>query len=101
VAEPFGLGKATRYEVGGLADAAAVRPSPSVPCSASTTARHEVTTSVGEIGYDILLVAIGAVPTESVPGALTFRGPADTRRWLRCCTTCVPGAIRRVAFRRP
>ena len=43
------------------------------------TARRERDTSVGDASRTTsLLVAIGAVPTTAVDGALTFRGPADT-----------------------
>ena len=101
VAEPFGLGKATRYEVGGLAAAVGGATFTLGTLLGVDPARHEVTTSVGEIGYDILLVAIGAVPTESVPGALTFRGPADDEKLVHVLRDLRAGAIRRVAFAVP
>ena len=33
---------------------------------------------MGDVHYDALLVAVGAVPTVAIEGALTFRGPADS-----------------------
>jgi sulfide:quinone oxidoreductase len=56
---------------------------------------------VGEIGYDILLVAVGAVPTPAVPGALTFRGPADSERIGDVLRDLRAGAIRRIVFAVP
>lgn len=35
------------------------------------------TSTNAEIEYDVLLVACGALPVPAVPGAATFRGPAD------------------------
>ena len=53
--------------------------------------RREAQTTVGTMPYDALLVAVGAEPTEAIPGALTFRGPADTDQH--------PGAPRRAGCR--
>jgi sulfide:quinone oxidoreductase len=40
--------------------------------------RHIAHTSRNtQIEYDVLLVAAGALPVPAIPGALTFRGPAD------------------------
>jgi sulfide:quinone oxidoreductase len=101
VAEPFGLGKATRYEVGALAASVGRSTFTLGALLGVDAARHEVATSVGEIGYDILLVAIGAIPTEAVPGALTFRGPADDEKVGRVLHDVRAGVIRRVAFAVP
>jgi sulfide:quinone oxidoreductase len=101
VAEPFGLGKAARHEVGALAAAAGGATFTLGTLLGVDAAAHEVTTSVGEIGYDILLVAIGAVPTEAVPGALTFRGPADDEKLGHVLRDLRAGAIRRIAFAVP
>ena len=60
--------------------------------------RREAHTSVGDLPYDVLLVACGAVPAVAVPGALTFRGPADTDRMRRLLEEISAGAVRRIAF---
>ncbi len=101
VAEPFGLGKATRYEVGALVAAAGGGTFTLGRLLGVDTARHEARTSVGEIGYDVLLVAVGAVPTGAVPGALTFRGPADSERIGDVLRDLRAGAIRRIVFAVP
>jgi sulfide:quinone oxidoreductase len=43
-------------------------------------------------------VACGAGPTPAVPGALTFRGPADTERIRHLLEEIVAGQVGRVAF---
>lgn len=80
VAEPFGVPKATRHEVGALVAAAGCGTFTLGALRGIDAGRHEATTSVGGIGYDIALVAVGAVPSIVVPGALTFRGPADDEK---------------------
>ena len=40
-----------------------------------------------ELDYDVLIVAVGAVPSPAVPGAITFAGPAAGRRGRRACST--------------
>ena len=41
--------------------------------------RHVVVTDTGEVPYDALLLALGAVSIPAVEGALTFRGPEEAR----------------------
>ena len=55
-------------------------------------------TSVGEIPYELLLVAVGAVPAPAGPGALTFRGPADTDKIRTLLGDTAAGEVRRIAF---
>jgi sulfide:quinone oxidoreductase len=100
VAEPFELGETNRYELGALAAAAGATFTLGT-LQGVDAARHEAKTSVGAIPYDILLVAIGAVPTPAVPGALTFRGPADTDKIRRLLDEIAVGNVRRIAFAVP
>jgi len=100
VAEPFELGETHRYELAALAAAAGAT------CTLGTlegvdAVRHKAKTSVGEIPYDVLVVAVGGVPTPAVPGALTFRGPADTERIRTLLAEITVGDVGRVAFAVP
>lgn len=97
VAEPFELGETQRYELGPLATAAGATFTLGT-LQGVDAARHEAKTSVGAIHYDILLVATGALPAAAVPGALTFRGPADTDRVRTLLEEIAAGEVRRVAF---
>jgi sulfide:quinone oxidoreductase len=101
VAEPFVPVKAGRHEVGALVAAAGGGTFTLGTLQGIDAARHEATTSVGEIGYDIALIAVGAVPTQVVPGALTFRGPADDEKIRGLLRALSSGATRRVVFAVP
>ncbi|HEX5800927.1 MAG TPA: CBS domain-containing protein [Gaiellaceae bacterium] len=97
VAEPFGLGDTQRFELGALAAGAGATFTLGA-LEGVDAAGHVAKTSVGEIEYDVLLVAVGAVPTVAVPGALLFRGPADADKFRGVLEAVAAGAARRVAF---
>ncbi|HEX4929881.1 MAG TPA: CBS domain-containing protein [Gaiellaceae bacterium] len=100
VAEPFELGETRHYELAALATAAGATFTLGALEGVDAIGR-KAKTSVGEIPYDFLLVAVGAVPTPAVPGALTFRGPADTERIRTLLGEIAAGDVRRVAFAVP
>ena len=77
VAEPFGLGKVRRWELGDLARTAGADFSVGVLSAVDTDRREVRFTSGAVIEYDALLIASGARAQQAVEGALTFRGPAD------------------------
>jgi sulfide:quinone oxidoreductase len=56
------------------------------------------TTAGTELPYDALLIAIGAQPLEGVPGALTFRGSADTPALREILEDAQAGSVRRLVF---
>ena len=51
-----------------------------------------------QVTYDTLLVACGALPFPSIPGALTFRGPADIEVIEHVLDEVEDGDVRSVAF---
>jgi len=77
VAEPFGLGEVHRWELGDLARHAGADFSAGVLASVNSNLREAHFASGAVVGYDALLVALGARAQRAVNGALTFRGPAD------------------------
>jgi len=98
VAAPFALGETTRFELDHLA-----RELGASFTLAGLTGidewRHVAHTSTNkQIPYDVLLVACGAVPFPAVPGALTFRGPADIEPIQILLEEIVRGDIHSVAF---
>lgn len=101
VAEPFGLGEVRHFELPGLAGAAGATFT--LATLASVDAREHVvhTSAAAALPYDALLIACGAVPKPAVPGALTFRGPADTERVRELLAEIEAGEVRRVAFAVP
>ncbi len=97
VAEPFELGEAHRYELGELAELAGATFTLGA-LEGVDADRHVAQTSVGDIAYDVLIVAVGAIPTPAVGGALTFRGPADSERLRGLLDEIERGEVKRPAF---
>ena len=61
--------------------------------------RHVAHTSRNtEREYDLLLIACGALPLPAIPGALTFRGPADVELIRDLLRNLAGGAVESVAF---
>ncbi|HET7856482.1 MAG TPA: FAD/NAD(P)-binding oxidoreductase [Gaiellaceae bacterium] len=76
VAEPFRAGDVRRFPLRSLVvDAGATLTQGAV--EGVDPERHVLRTDRGELQYAVLLLALGARPVESVPGAITFAGPAD------------------------
>ena len=101
VAEPFGLGEARRYDV--VRIAADHRAAVHIAGIKSVdTARHRVVTWDGrELPFDVLLVAVGARPTTSIPGSVTMQGPGYTGRFRTVLRELDERQVRHVAFAVP
>lgn len=100
VAEAFALGEASHFELAELASAAGATFTLGTLLGVDADG-HEAQTSVGAVPYDVLLVACGAVPSAAVPGALTFRGPADSDKIRELLAEIAAGAVKRIAFAVP
>jgi sulfide:quinone oxidoreductase len=98
VAEPFGLGEVRHFDLAQLAAAAGATFSPGALTRVEAESRQARTSPGGLLAYDALLVACGTVPTPAVPGALTFRGPADAERMRRLLEELAGGQVARLAF---
>src|SRR5215207_597632 len=97
VAEPFGLGEAQHFDLARLAEDAGATFTPGALVSVDAVRRQARTTS-DTIEYGALLIASGAQPRPAVPGAVTFRGPADTQRIEQLLADVDRGEIQRLAF---
>jgi sulfide:quinone oxidoreductase len=97
VAEPFGLGEAQHFDLGELAAAAGAAFTPGALVGVDA-ARKRARTTGETIEYDALVIAAGAEPRPAVPGALTFRGPADTQRVEELLDKVDRGEVQRLAF---
>jgi sulfide:quinone oxidoreductase len=98
VAEPFGLGEVRHFDLSTLAAAAGATHRPGTLDGVDASAHRARVSNGDELEYDVLLIACGATPVEAVPGALTFRGPADTDKFSRVLAELRAGRIRRLAF---
>jgi sulfide:quinone oxidoreductase len=98
VAEPFGLASAQRFSLARFARDRGIRLELGRMSSVDTAARRVYTAGGGALGYDELLLALGARTEEAVPGAVTFRGPEDSARLRAALEQLHAGESLRVAF---
>jgi sulfide:quinone oxidoreductase len=98
VAEPFGTAEMLRLDVDQVvADAGARRLEDCL--SAVDAAERTVETASGNaLAYDALILAVGAQPRESVPGALTFSGTAERRQFGEMIRRLGRRGAKRLAF---
>jgi len=98
VAEPFGLGQATRFDLVRIArDHGAAMHLAGI--QAVRAKEHQLLTWDGRtLEYELLLVAVGAQPTVALPGSVTVRGPGYTGRFRTVLHELEQHRIRRVAF---
>ncbi len=97
VAEPFGHGESQRYSLRAIAadmglsfiQAAVRRVDPGA---------HRLNADGEQLGYDALLLALGAAAEEAIPGALTFGGERDVPAIRAALARLHAGAPLRVAF---
>ncbi len=75
VAEPFGVEATMRFPLDALAERAGARLRGDALSEVHPAERLVLTAGGAELGYDALLLAPGATPTESIPGAITFGTP--------------------------
>jgi sulfide:quinone oxidoreductase len=101
VAEPFALGTVRHFELSELAAEAGATFSLGALTAVDAQRRVAHTAPGGEVPYDALLVACGAVPIRAIEGALTFRGPADTDEFSRLLEALAAGEVRRLVFAVP
>ena len=101
VAEPFGLGEATTYDLVRIArdHGAAIHLS---GVESVRPEAHVLRTWDGRtLDYELLLIAIGAELTSSLAGSVTVNGPGYTGRFRALLGALEEGRIRRVAFAVP
>jgi sulfide:quinone oxidoreductase len=101
VAEPFELGEARRFELDTLTRAIGVGLIQGALVGVDAPRRVARTTTGAEIPYDALLVATGATPMPAIPGAITFRGPADIERIHELLAELERGDVRSAIFAIP
>ncbi len=97
-AEPFGLARVRPFELSRLAEANSTRCTLDRLASVDPDTRIALTGNGARIDYDVLVIACGALPVPAVPGALTFRGPADTDAFSSLLMEAEAGDIRSIAF---
>ena len=101
VAEPFGLGEAHRYDVVRIANDHHAAVHIAGITEVDSAARQVVTWDGRRLPFDLLLVAVGARATPSIPGSVTLNGPGYTGRFRGVLREIEDGRARHVAFAVP
>src|SRR5829696_7940080 len=99
VLAPFAAGGATTYPLERMARDAGFTQIRGRLASVDPAAHTVTTVTGGRIPYEVLLVASGARPVETIPRALTFSGSLTDQERLHGLVQDVEGGyVRRVAF---
>jgi sulfide:quinone oxidoreductase len=102
VAEAFDRGEARAYDLAEIVEEGGggelIRES---LAEVDADARHVVTASGRVLPFDVLVLAVGAIAAEPLPGALTFRGRSDVPGLRELLAELVAGAARSVAIALP
>jgi sulfide:quinone oxidoreductase len=101
VVESFGLGRLHGIDLAQLADECGALFLLDALASVDADAHLARTAQAAELEYDALLVATGARPVTAIPGAITFRGPADVEAFSKLLSSLRAGAPARVVFAVP
>jgi len=101
VAEPFGGEPAPRYDWEQITHDRGVRWIPDVVQAVRPRARELDTRDGPPVGYDALLLALGARPEPALPGAITFAGPRDVLEIREAIEALAPGGRHEILFVAP
>jgi len=101
VAEPFGLGTAHRFDLSHIAHEHGATLHVAGVDGVDPEERRFVTWDGRRFDYDVLLMAVGAHPTNAIPGSVTIQGPAYTSRFRTVLRKLDTHAMTRVAFAVP
>ncbi len=101
VAEPFGGDTPRHFDIARIAADHGATLRPDRLSSVDAAARRLCTVRGDDLGYDALLVAVGARADMAIPGALTFSGPRDVRALRRLLDDLVFRRVHAVAFAVP
>ena len=102
VAEPFRVGEVRRFPLRPLVNAAGAELRQG-SIAAVDPDRYVAIAEGGqeELPYQVLLLALGAVPRAALPGALTFRGPEDGPALAALLEQALEGQLRSLVFALP
>jgi sulfide:quinone oxidoreductase len=101
VAEPFGLGGPAPVAFADVTAYCGAGLHPGTLAGVRPDERVVVTGDGTELGYDTLIVAVGARAAETLPGALPFAGPQDVPALAAVLDAAERGEVRAIAFALP
>jgi sulfide:quinone oxidoreductase len=97
----FTNGPEARIEIAELADAIGADYTNDALAAVDQSAHAVTLTSSTQRSYDVLLVATGAHPEESIPGAIAFGASSDSERFRKMLSEAEAGMITRLVFAVP
>jgi sulfide:quinone oxidoreductase len=101
VAEPFRMGEVRRFPLEPLVRAAGAELRTGTVASLAAEDKFVTLADGVELGYDVLVLAVGAQAREAIPGALTFRGPEDVGALSALLDDATSGRLERIVFAIP
>ena len=101
VVEPFGYPSPYRLPLGRLERTRDVYHRPDALERVDAGAHRVTLAGGGELEFDALVVATGALPERWLPGALTFRGSEDVEDYRALLAELEAGTVERVLFAVP
>jgi sulfide:quinone oxidoreductase len=101
VAAPFKLGEVQHLELEGLARGIGASFTPGALVGVDAWRHIAHTSKNTQIEYDVLVIACGALAIPAIPGALTFRGPADIEMIEHLLEEIASGGVGSIAFTIP
>ena len=101
VAAPFKLGEVEQLELEALAHRIGASFTPGALVGVDAWRHIAHTSKNTQIEYDVLVIACGALAIPAIPGALTFRGPADIEMIEHLLDEIAGGGVRSIAFTIP
>ena len=101
MAEPFGLAATRRLPLATLAADHGARHRRDALAGVDGDRRLALLEGGDRVGYEFLVLAMGARTSVALPGALTFRGPPDIDAFAQLVRDLESGSVRRVAFAAP
>ncbi len=99
--EAFSEEPAARYDLRLIAEDVGATYRRDAIAAVAPDARRVRLTSFRQLGYDALVLALGAQPHASDPGAITFRDGRDVSHVRRVLDEVAAGEVRRLAFAVP
>jgi sulfide:quinone oxidoreductase len=101
VAEPFQAGEVRRFPLHRLVEAAGAELRSGSLVGVDADAKEALLADDHSVGYDVLVLALGAQSQEAVPGAQTFRGPQDRTALADLLGRVTAGELQRLVFALP
>ena len=101
VGEPFGLGRARRYDLRRICEQHGAELTPEALASVDADGHRVRTVHGSDLDYDVLLLAVGGEVRPALRGAVTVAGPGYTARFRTLLERLEGHRLQRLTFAAP